>query len=271
MHGVLKGKIVAVSDLSDENRRTMHQLMVRYYDHIQWDRFNYDLDEKQHVILLLAGKKQEIKGFSTLMLTETNVNGRTVRAIFSGDTVVDQAYWGQRVLGRFFLKYLFQQKAKHPLSPLYWLLISKGYKTYLLMANNFTEHYPRFEKATPTDKQKLIDIFATDMFGDCYDQNTGCCQFPESLGQLREGVAHLSKSEIDGNERIKFFVEKNPNWSEGEELVCIAEMTWSMPVYYLVKSWWKLTTTPLAKRKAKAQPTSVQDDTGAESGLRRPS
>ena len=259
MRGLLKGKIVAVSQLTEENRRVMHQLMVRYYDHIEWQRFNKDLDQKQHVILLLAGHDQEIKGFSTLMLVETQVATKTVRGIFSGDTVVDEAYWGQRVLGRKFLSYLSMQKAKYPLDPLYWLLISKGYKTYLLMANNFREHFPRHEMDTPQDKQQLMDEFAGHLFGDSYDPRTGCCHFQESLGQLKPGVANLKRQEVDSNKRIGFFLEKNPGWEQGDELVCIAKMSWSMPVYYLAKSWWKLTTKPFNK----ARENHYGDDTTA--------
>jgi len=253
MHDILKGKIVPVSSLNSSDRSAMYGLMECYYDNIERERFNRDLDEKKDVILLLAGKGEEIKGFSTLMHVETVVNGRKARAIFSGDTVVDEAYWGQRILGRMFLSYLFTQKIKNPLLPLYWLLISKGYKTYLLMANNFIEHYPRHEKPTPKNKQKLIDAFATQLFGDSYCEESGCCRFPESLGQLREGVAPLKKEEVDGNSRIQFFLENNPGWIEGEELVCLARMSWSMPVSYLAKSWWKLVAAPWVK-----QPTNPQ-------------
>ncbi|OUS32535.1 hypothetical protein A9Q99_00220 [Gammaproteobacteria bacterium 45_16_T64] len=252
MHGTLKGKIVAISALRERDKCAMYELMVRYYENTQWERFNKDLDEKQHVILLLAGADEQIKGFSTLMQTETEINGRKSLAIFSGDTVVDEAYWGQRVLGKKFLSYLLMQRVKNPLAPLYWLLISKGYKTYLLMANNFSEHYPRFESKTPTNQQKLMDAFAGKLFGDSYCAETGCCKFPKSLGQLREGVAHLEKEEVAGNDRIQFFYDNNPGWAQGDELVCIARMSWSMPAYYLGKSWWKLVAAPWVKQKSKA-------------------
>lgn len=269
MHSFLKGKIVPVASLSDQQRRTMYDLMVNYYDYIRWDKFIEDLEQKQDVILLLTKEDNAIKGFSTLMQTETYVNGRKVRAIFSGDTVVDEAYWGQRVLGRKFLSYLFVQSIKQPTSPLYWLLISKGYKTYLLMANNFREHYPRHEKATPAKQQNYIDVFARELFGDYYSEETGCCQFPESLGQLKSGVAQLSDEEINNNPRINFFLEKNPGWSNGDELVCIARMTWYMPFYYLAKSWWKLVTTQSGKGKLKPAGNYTANEGSVEDGAGR--
>jgi hypothetical protein len=253
MSGVLKAKVVPVASLTEKDRYAMYGLMVRYYDHMQWDRFNKDLDQKQDVILLLAGKGREIKGFSTLMTTEATVNGKTARAIYSGDTVVDKAYWGQRVLGRKFLSYILSQKLKHPTSALYWFLISKGYKTYLLMANNALEYYPRYEMPTPADKQELLDAFATNMFGDAYQPETGLLKFPESLGQLREGVADITEEELSSNQRIKYFVERNPNWKNGDELVCIANMSWLQPLQYATKSWLKLAS-KLAKGKVSPAP-----------------
>ena len=67
---------------------------------------------------------------------------------------LNKQFWGSPALGIQFLIYLWKLKIKSITRPVYWFLISKGYKTYLLMANNFSEHYPRFEKSTPTFEKK---------------------------------------------------------------------------------------------------------------------
>ena len=166
-------RTVAVSKIDSASRKTMYGLMQQYYECMEWDRFNKDLDDKDDVILLLDKETSSIKGFSTLKNIEVTVSGRKAFGVFSGDTVVDRAFWGQRVLGKAFLRYLFIQKAKRPLTPFYWILISKGYKTYLLLANNFNEHYPRYESATPKSAKSLMDQFATSLFGDAYNADTG--------------------------------------------------------------------------------------------------
>lgn len=236
----IRAETVSATRVTSSQRDTMFDLMSQYYDCMSRERFEEDLDAKDDVILLLDDESGDVKGFSTLKTIETEVDGRTIRALFSGDTVVDKAYWGQRVLGKAFLKYLFIQKAKHPFSSFYWMLISKGYKTYLLLANNFNEHYPRYEEETPPASQRVLDKVSLELFGDCYDAKTGVIVFKESLGKLREGIADVPCDAALLNPRIQFFAERNPRWAEGAELACLAKMTWSMPFYYAVKSWWKL-------------------------------
>ena len=227
--------------------------MQQYYDEMSWERFEKDLASKDDVILLFGKGSDEIKGFSTLKNIDVLVQGRKIRGLFSGDTVVDREYWGQRVLGRAFLKYLFMQKLKSPFTPFYWMLITKGFKTYLLLANNFPEHYPRYEHATPSQPQAVLDHLSESLFGACYDKDTGLIEFTESLGQLKPGIADVPCDAALENPRIQFFATQNPRWAEGTELSCIARMTWTMPVYYALKSWWKL----VGRRWLRAVPTPV--------------
>ena len=178
--GTLSARIVGIDSLTEAERGRMFLLMERYYDHVERGRFDDDLSRKDSVILLEDGG--QVQGFSTLRTLSFEAGGQTHRGIFSGDTVVDRPYWGQRVLGRAFLGHLFREKARKPFTPLWWLLITKGYKTYLLMANNFGEHWPRHEAPTPRVQQDLIDGFARQMFGDDYEADTGLIVHATSLG-----------------------------------------------------------------------------------------
>jgi hypothetical protein len=205
----LRGSIVAVQRLSTHDRDQMFTVFARYYSGVTRTVFDKDLDAKNDVILL-RDDQGDIRGFSTLLKMTVRHGGRTHYGIFSGDTVVDRPFWGTRVLGHCFLRYLFIQRLRRPWSPLWWFLISKGYKTYLIMANNFPEHWPRHEQDTPADRQALLDAFAQTSFSDAYDPDSGLLRFPESAGQLREGVAAACSTLIAGNERVRFFVERNP-------------------------------------------------------------
>jgi len=230
---------VSVESVTEKQRQRMFSLLQQYYECSKWEYFIQDLDAKDDVILLQDKKTHQIQGFSTLKNIKIEQGGKKSFAVFSGDTVIDRAFWGERLLGKAFLKYLFMQKAKHPFRPFYWILISKGYKTYLLMANNFHTHYPRYEREPSPDIQRLMDAFAENLFGSYYDSKTGLIKFPSSRGQLRPGIADIPPDRLE-HPRIKYFEQRNPNWSTGIELMCLAKMTWSMPLYYQCKSWWKL-------------------------------
>lgn len=233
----MTGAVVRRDELTAAQRRSMYALFARYYEQISVEQFAKDLDAKDFVILLFD-ETQAIQGFSTIQHLEVKRGDKVHRGLFSGDTVVAEEYWGQRVLGRLFLRHLFAQKLKHPFESYWWMLISKGYKTYLLMANNFAEHYPRYEAETPAAEQEVLDAFARSLFPMAYHRGSGLIEFGHSLGQLKAGVAPISSEMLD-NPRIRFFVERNPTWVRGSELACIARMTWTMPMYYGAKALWK--------------------------------
>lgn len=244
----LRGKVVPVSQISENERREMFALFRRYYESVSYRSFCADLHGKDEVIVLRDAERH-IQGISTLRSIHVHQDGKRHRGIFSGDTVVAREYWGQRVLGKVFLRYLLAQKLKEPHRPLWWFLITKGYKTYLLMANNFAEHYPRYEAPTPRSRQALLTAFAKAYFPENFREDTGLIEFDHSHGHLKSSIAPIT-DDMRRNPRIAFFEAQNPNWSEGAELACIARMTWSMPLYYSLKAFAK--TTGLQRLKARA-------------------
>lgn len=234
----LLAQTLKVSELTDQQKEKMFKVFAKYYDNVSFENFKYDLDKKNAVFLLLDREDLELKGFSTIVdLKFITKNRRIVRGLFSGDTIIETEYWGQTALGVAFLKYLFMQKLKRPFSPLYWFLISKGFKTYLMMANNFIEHWPRYERETPPDKKEILDGLATTLYGNHYSPEGGIISFSdeELKDSLKIGVAPITKSMLQENPRIAFFAAKNPEWERGNELCCIAPMSLLMPFRYQLK------------------------------------
>jgi hypothetical protein len=228
-----------VGKLVKSEKQAMYLLFCRYYSNVTLEQFYKDLNKKDYVFLLRDKSSLEVKGFSTIAELNVEYNGKNIRGFFSGDTVIDKDYWGQGTLGVNFLKFLFIQKLKKPFSPLYWFLISKGYKTYLLMANNFKEHYPRHEEKTPKDKKWIIDTFGRELYGKFYDSEKGLITYSKHEANIKDclksDVTPITSEMLLANDRIKYFSEQNPEWQSGDELACIAKMTFSMPFYYQYK------------------------------------
>lgn len=235
----LNAKTQAVESLSNLDIQRMYFLFSKYYNEHSFEQFTQDLYEKNNVIILRDKQSKVIQGFSTLLeVSIPATDGRICHGIFSGDTVVAKEYWGSPALGIEFLKYLWLQKLKNPFQPLYWFLISKGYKTYLLMANNFATHFPRYEKQTPHIYKNLMDQFYSRKFKDSYHSEAGLIIPKGPSCSLKESIADISDAQLK-IPRIAFFQNKNPNWKNGEELCCIAEMTLIMPLQYSLKKFWK--------------------------------
>ena len=111
----------------------------------------------------------------------------------------------------------------HPFTRVYWFLISKGYKTYLLISRNFPEYWPRHDRETPPWQAEVLHTLATEKFGDAYKPELGIVRFDESHGRLKEGVAPIDDALLEHKD-IRFFVEQNPGHEEGEELCCIGRI-----------------------------------------------
>lgn len=220
---IAKATIDAVAELSADDRDAMFRLMDRYYSGMSPEQFGADLDAKQHLIRMFD-TEGVLCGFSTLQRLWVEHGGREHLVVFSGDTVIDEACWGQKHLQNAFVRYLIRTWFERPGRTFYWFLISKGFKTYLLMRNNFAS-WPNHKQATPSQVQTLLDAAATKKYPEHYDAALGLIRFPrtDEAQAVKGEYLELGPEELK-NPDIRFFAEKNPEFAEGDELCCLARV-----------------------------------------------
>jgi hypothetical protein len=235
----LKAKIVHVSDLTNNDKKTMFNIFEKYYANISYAGFLSDLNKKNKAIILVERKSNTIKGFSTILDLKFQVNGKEVKGLFSGDTIVEKEFWGGMSLQLAFTIYMIKEKLKNPFKKHYWFLISKGYKTYLLMAKNCPIHYPKVGMKTPQHEKLIIDTFGKTMYPEHYNPDKGLIEFISAHDQLKDEVAPITNKMLE-NEMIRFFVQKNPHWSRGDELVCLADFGPSILFNFVSRRFKKL-------------------------------
>jgi hypothetical protein len=213
---------VAIDALDAATRASLWQLFAAYYDDVTEAAFARDLADKDGVLLArdAAGR---VRGFSTFKRYDGVVAGRRYMAMFSGDTIMDPEHWGDLSLHRGYLSLWLAAKRSAPLVPLYWFLISKGYKTYLLLTRNFPTHYPRWDRPTPRFEQAVLDQLATGKFGDAYCPDDSVLRFSTCLGRLRPGVAPVDDA-IARDPAVQFFLGRNPGHGRGDELCCLGRV-----------------------------------------------
>jgi hypothetical protein len=209
----------------------MWRLFERYYDDVGREDFLRDLRAKTHVLLLFDRDTGALAGFSTIHAYRRTVAGRQVVVVFSGDTICDEKYWGQRALHGAFLRYVLRVKVSNPFTPVYWFLISKGYKTYLLLARNFPEYWPRHDQPTPAWHLQLLHVLAHDKYGEAWVPERGILHFARSQGRLRGGVAPIGAAELR-DDHIRFFHERNPDAANGDELCCLGRIDGLLALNY---------------------------------------
>lgn len=221
------GKLVMRSqnplETSMDERNSMWDLYHKNYNDVTREEFDRDFNEKTHVFVGRDTGDDSIQGFSTAKIYEQVVDGKKIGIIYSGDTMINKEYWGQKSLNCVFMKEVALWKLKHPFTPLYWLIITMGYRTYLIMAKNAVEYWPRYDRETPKDKKNLIDAISLKRFGSDYDPKTGVITPQNTNCTLGEHVAPMT-ADLLNLPQMKFFVKSNPNYEQGSELVNICRL-----------------------------------------------
>ncbi len=223
MFSALKGATVARESLTEPQRAQMLALMQVCYAGVSAERFTRDLADKQYVILLSSRRTGELVGFSTLRVSREQEGERPVEVVFSGDTVIHPDYWGQKELQVRFGRFILARKLRHPLRPVLWLLLSGGYKTYLLAVNHFRHTLPRHDWQAPPVRTAFLHALCARWFGEQYDAARGTVRFSGAHYRVRDGVAPIDR-EAAAHPDIAFFARLNPGHVEGEELVCLSEI-----------------------------------------------
>jgi hypothetical protein len=220
----LIGRLVHAVDLTPQDRDTMFGLMDRHYAQVYRAAFEADLDEKRWVIQVVDPDTETICGFSTQMLLEVDVDGRPIKALFSGDTIVAREHWGDNALAHVWGRLALSLMDALGESDLYWFLISKGYKTYRFLPVFFREFYPRYDTPTPVWIRDVIDVLGRARYPEWYDPAAGIIRAGPGKDRLREGIADITPERLR-DPHVRFFVERNPGHSQGEELCCLAPLS----------------------------------------------
>ncbi|MCC6457032.1 MAG: hypothetical protein IT328_18895 [Caldilineaceae bacterium] len=220
----LVGETVARAALSPATVDEMVQLFSEHYDLVCPEHFRRDLAQKDQVVLLREERQGTLQGFSTLAVYTTTAQGRKVGVVYSGDTIIRPAFWGTPALPSVWIKRVLALAAQLP-QPVYWLLISSGYKSYRFLPVFYREFYPRYDCPTPPEQQAILDELAQQRFGAQYDAASGVVRFVSGATPLRPGVADVSE-ERQRNPHIRFFLARNPGHAQGDELVCLTRIAW---------------------------------------------
>ncbi|MCP4135039.1 MAG: hypothetical protein GY754_28955 [bacterium] len=234
----IKEGFVPIEKVTDTDIEEMHRLFVKYYENTAFDIFARDMRKKDGIMCFRKKVDNSIIGFSTIMRMNMRCKGKRVDGVFSGDTVLEKEYWGSGIIQISFIRYVILQKLRNPFVPFYWFLISKGYKTYLLLANNFLNHYPRCEGRGGRKNRRMKDVveaYCDYLYPGYLDKEDGLLKFGDDYQKLKTHVAEITDKLKEEFPKIAYFEELNPTWREGTELPCIGKLELAALGYYIQK------------------------------------
>lgn len=222
--GKLTARVVRIDRLTPGLIEQMWQLFAQSYDGVTREQFERDLGDKDAVIVGFDGGDHSFQGFSTFEIYEHRHESRKIGVLFSGDTMLRPAYWRQTAMHAAFARTAVLWRLRHPFTPLYWFLTSMGYRTYLVMARNFPRRYwPRHDAATPPWIEGLIAALARRRYGAAWDEQARVIRFARSQGALAAHVAPITP-EVLALPEVDYLVRRNPEYRQGVELACVAQV-----------------------------------------------
>jgi len=233
--GSLVPTVCSPHELTEVDREHMLNLMNSYYANVKSAQFFQDLMEKDFVICLrdmLEAKSTEtckampgkILGFSTQKVFVHDFNGKPCRVLFSGDTVVSREHWNSPLLARAWGRLAMRLIAESS-EPFYWLLLTKGYRTYRFLPLFFHRYVPSTERAGNLDLDSMRHAFTRCLFGSAYNPTTFTVRGRAIDNYfLRSGVADIDQARLR-DRHVRRFLHLNPAYHQGDELSCLAPLT----------------------------------------------
>jgi hypothetical protein len=215
----LESLTIPVSAVTPYQIAEMFRLMQVHYDGVSESQFLDDLRGKNWVILL--HEEGRLRGFSTQAVFSHEISDRQVNVLFSGDTIIEKSHWGSLALPVAWGRLMTSLQASDPAREFYWLLTTKGYKTYRFLPVFFRDFHPCPGVIMPPFERTLINNLATLRFGTRFDAGAGILRASQDSQRLRKGIAEIDEKRLR-DPHVEFFQRMNPDHGRGDELVCLA-------------------------------------------------
>jgi hypothetical protein len=216
-------QMLPTTALTDETLSELWAFTSRF---VETDRQAWESKLHAHaeVILYRGQDSGAVVGMAAVDFHDVTHEGRRVHIIFTSSVLIDDLYRGRNLLQRAGLACFLRTRLRHPLAPIYWFFDTFSYKSYLLLAFNFAEFWPRPDQPLPRWERGLLETLARQWYGDGWDSTQGVVHH-QGGKKLRAGVAPISETDL-AEPHIRFFHERNPRHQEGEVLVCLAPLSW---------------------------------------------
>ena len=131
--------------------------------------------------------------------------------------------------------------------PLWWLLITSGYRTYRFLPLFFQRSWPRVEAQLPGGLRALRDALAVHVYRETFDATDGLVRLARPQ-PLRAPLAGIPPGRSTHDRDLAFFLAQNPGHVRGDELVCLAQCCrshsrppagacWANPRWHKMNPW----------------------------------
>ena len=169
----------------------------------------------------MRDKDDRVRGFSTAVVWRHIHNNQPIRILFSGDTAVDSDAQGHMALPITWMRFAGTVRSEEPKTKLYWLLTTKGYRTYRFMPLFFRDFWPHWERTgRQSEYEQLGAAIGRRLFNENYDLNSGLIVYGGSNYTVKSELSAIPAKDLRRPD-VRYFLERNGNYESGDELLCL--------------------------------------------------
>jgi hypothetical protein len=88
----------------------------------------------------------------------------------------------------------------------------------------YNTFYPNYKEETPEEIKAIIDAFGKFYSLEEYDEKTGVICYKGLKDKLKENVADITEERLR-DKNIAFFVDRNPDYIKGNDIICITKLS----------------------------------------------
>jgi hypothetical protein len=216
-------KTLNVRDLLPLQKERMFELMADSYSSMDRNVFDRDLGNKQ-IVGLIMDESDVIQGFTTFSINPKNTGTEAYHILFSGDTIISPDHWGSLVMVKGWCTAIGEVIASDRTKSWYWYLMSKGHRTYMYLPLFFHNYYPSaISEDNDVALKQVIDRVSTILYPENWKPELGVIEFDSAEGALTPDLVQGTYTRKN-NAHVAFFLECNPGFYKGDELVCMANL-----------------------------------------------
>lgn len=201
----------------------MYELFAAAYVGSGPGEFESDLADK-HWVIRIFSRTGALEGFSTVRLEPDRVLGRDLCFLFSGDTVMAREARGGSALAGAFTHVMRRVLGDAGGSQVWWMLLSKGHRTYRYLPLYFRRWHPMPGRAADALESALLERFCSRRYGQAWKSDRGLVVFDPPRERMNDREAAIAPARLN-DPAIRFFLERNPGFASGDELACLAEVS----------------------------------------------
>ncbi len=198
------------------------EFVQRYYD-TERDYVEELIRHHGSIALFRAPGGVNLVGLAALDVYPTTFEGRKVAVIFTSHVMLDEAYRGHNLLQRLGWRTFLRTRRRFPLLPIYWFFDAFGHRSYLLLARNFRDFWPRYDRPVPPWERGFMDHLAREMYRDAWQPELGIVR-RSGHKRLRPGAAPVD-AELASDPHLAFYTRANPGHGAGDMLVCLCPLS----------------------------------------------